>query len=347
MDARRAKVAKAQLLARGFTQEQVDMAIEIGPDGIAALNAMGPSTHAPNATARSSVATDLPPPKRFQAALPVQHEPICAPCAPATLDISWMYQHGQELEESEKLAENEGKKYANETGIVMQAFECQCCFDDVPEMTGLQMSPGAEGCDHCLCPACFKRMITGQIEQKEPCTCPICPATDKSFVPSWLVKQVLGDEMALELSKIEQLHIGQADGGQLRFWQCPTPDCTNRQLVDEDFDPEQVADGQRCVNCESCKKRICVRCNVEEHSGFTCEQFRAWKRANDSSERSYAKMLQDGLIKPCPNCAAPILKNEGCNFMSCPTCNDKDRMCWVTGKKRYGRNGCGGGHNCH
>lgn len=247
----------------------------------------------------------------------------------------------------EEKAQEIGREYANEVGVAAQAFECQCCFDDVPEMTGLQMSPGINGCDHVLCPECFKRMISGQIEQKEPCTCPLCPATSPSVVPSWLVRRVLGDEMAAQLSTIEQIHLGQADGGQLRLWQCPTPDCTNRQVVDEDWDPEQVPDGERIVDCPCCKKRICVRCNVEEHQGFTCQQFKEWRQANDSSEQSYAEMMQQGLIKPCPNCTAPILKNEGCNFMSCPTCNDPDRMCWETGKKRYGPHGCGGGHNCH
>jgi hypothetical protein len=247
----------------------------------------------------------------------------------------------------EDLAQEAGVAYANEVGTALDAFECQCCFEDVPEMTGLQMSPGAVGCDHNLCPDCFKRMITGQIENKEPCTCPLCPATRPSIVPSWLVRQVLGDEMAGQLSIIEQIHLGQADGGQLRLWQCPIPDCTNRHVIDDDWDPERVPDGQRIVDCGCCNKRICIRCNVEEHSGFTCEQFRVWRQANDSAEQSYGKMMEDGLIKPCPNCNAPILKNEGCNFMTCPTCNDPDRMCWQTGKKRYGPHGCGGGHNCH
>jgi hypothetical protein len=249
--------------------------------------------------------------------------------------------------DDEVLAEEVAKTFAEEDGFAVEAFECQCCFDDVPEMTGLQMSPGDIGCDHVLCRECFKRMISGQIEQKELCTCPLCPATAPSVVPSWLVRSVLGVEMAARLSAIEQIHLEKADEGRLRLWQCPTPDCQNRQVIDQDWDPETVPLGERIVDCPCCEKRICVRCNVEEHSGFTCEQFREWRRANDSTELAYADMMQQGLIKPCPNCTSPILKTEGCNFMTCPTCNDPDRMCWETGKKRYGPQGCGGGHNCH
>jgi len=266
------------------------------------------------------------------------------------IDISWMFVPAAAPPASlddEVLAEEVAKAFADEDGFAVEAFECQCCFDDVPEMTGLQMSPGSQGCDHVLCPECFKRMISGQIENKELCTCPLCPATSPSVVPSWLVLRVLGGEMAARLSAIEQIHLEKADEGRLRLWQCPTPDCQNRQGVDQDWDPEHVPDGERIVDCPCCQKRICVRCNVEEHSGFTCQQFREWRQANDSTEQSYAEMMQQGLIKPCPNCASPILKTEGCNFMTCPTCNDPDRMCWQTGLKRYGPHGCGGGHNCH
>ena len=44
---------------------------------------------------------------------------------------------------------------------------------------------------------------------------------------------------------------------------------------------------------------------------------------------------------------APILKTAGCNFMSCSSCNSPDKMCWETGKRRYGEDNCGGGHSCH
>lgn len=211
-------------------------------------------------------------------------------------------------------------QYAEEMGIAVEAFECQCCFEKVPEMTGLHMSPGAEGCDHVICPECFRRLVSGQIEKKELCTCPLCPAASASVVPSWLVRSVLGDGMAARLSDVEQIHLGMADGGQIRLWECPTPDCRNRRVVDEDWDPQQVPDTERIVNCEFCNKRICVRCNVEEHEGFSCQHFREWRQANNSSEQSYAVMMQQGLIKPCPKCATPILKNGGCDHMTCQKC---------------------------
>lgn len=110
---------------------------------------------------------------------------------------------------------------------------------------------------------------------------------------------------------------------------------------------EPLTEQERVVSCTACGKKICVLCMVEDHAGLTCEAFARWKEENESGDRAYADMVAEGLIKPCPNCNSPILKNEGCNYMTCPTCNDPNGMCWQTGKKRYGPDGCGGGHNCH
>merc|ERR1711860_84522 len=125
------------------------------------------------------------------------------------------------------------------------------------------------------------------------------------------------------------------------------PDCTNRFFVPDGFDPSSVPDAERVVSCDGCHKNICVRCNVEEHAGFSCTQFEEWRKENAAADQSYADMMKAGLVKPCPNCAAPILKNDGCNFVTCTSCNSPNGMCWQTGKARYGANSCGGGHGCH
>jgi hypothetical protein len=101
------------------------------------------------------------------------------------------------------------------------------------------------------------------------------------------------------------------------------------------------------LKCHGCKKKICLRCNMEDHTGVTCTAYQAWKKANAAGDQSYGELILSGLIKPCPNCKAPILKNDGCNFMTCSACKSPNGMCWETGKPRHGPGNCGGGHNCH
>merc|ERR1712072_842531 len=56
------------------------------------------------------------------------------------------------------------------------------------------------------------------------------------------------------------------------------------------------------------------------------------------------KMMAKHGNKPCPHCGVMTTKVSGCNFMTCSRC--KKNWCWQTGKKRYGPDGCGGGHGC-
>merc|ERR1711871_357996 len=188
------------------------------------------------------------------------------------------------------------------------------------EATGLYLSPGAIGCDHRLCPKCFERVISTQIEQRERCVCPFCPATNHATVPSWLVSQVLGEEVAAKMFTVEQRHIEQADCGEFQFWHCPTADCSNRLLVPKDFDPERVEDAQRVFSCGCCKKNICVRCTAEDHPGLTCEQFREARAGRDAATQHAIAALPNS--KPCPRCNVRYEKNGGCDHFTCrnPAC---------------------------
>lgn len=234
-------------------------------------------------------------------------------------------------------------------GIVVDAFECPCCMEQVPAATGVRVAPMPKpmGCDHTMCEDCFKRLVSGQIEQKELSVCPMCPETKAASIPSWLVARVLGKRSAMAMAENEQLHLGQADGGKIRLWQCPIPDCNNRQVMPRWWDENKITDKRRRLKCAGCSKTICLRCRMEDHVGVTCAAYRAWQEANDAGEHSYAELIKSGLIKPCPNCSAPILKADGCNFMTCSSCKSPNGMCWETGKPRHGPGGCGGGHNCH
>jgi len=283
MEARRAHIVRAQLVSKGFSQEQANAAAMQGHEAVASLmlasavEAAMPVAFAstyqartvdvswmfenPSATARPMASVEHPATARPMANAESPSATARRPMA-RNVDVSWMFENPSSCDED--IAKEAAVTYAKESGIVLEAFECQCCFEEVPEMTGLQMSPGGD-CDHALCPECFQRMISGQIEKKEPCICPLCPATRPSLVPSWLVRCVLGDDMAVQLSAVEQIHLGQADGGQLRMWQCPMPDCTNRLAVDTDWEPDRVSDDQRVVKC--CGSREAAG---RRYKGVTC-----------------------------------------------------------------------------
>lgn len=82
--------------------------------------------------------------------------------------------------------------------------------------------------------------------------------------------------------------------------------------------------------CQSCRLRWCLVCDVAFHEGQTCEEYAAQRRAEgeasqrrqDENRKSQKFMAKE--TKPCTGCRASILKNGGCNHMTCERSNPFD-----------------------
>lgn len=46
-------------------------------------------------------------------------------------------------------------------------------------------------------------------------------------------------------------------------------------------------------------------------AGFSCAQYEQWKAENTDGDDKFAALFEEGLVKPCPKCKKPIMKNEG------------------------------------
>lgn len=109
----------------------------------------------------------------------------------------------------------------------------------------------------------------------------------------------------------------------------------------------------RCFTFQVCEHKICLVCDQEEHAGsllalesvpiiasrclwhagVSCEQHALWKRENAAANDKFEELFTQGLLKPCPNCKKPIMKNEGvCNPMQLPTHKCCSHLCcgWLS-----------------
>ncbi|CAL2034162.1 unnamed protein product [Caenorhabditis brenneri] len=82
------------------------------------------------------------------------------------------------------------------------------------------------------------------------------------------------------------------------------------------------------VTC-SCGSTFCFLCRSDAHHPATCRQIRDWGKQHLNTNYSDGMTLSWISLntRECPRCFIPILKNGGCNHMTCTGC--RYDYCWV------------------
>lgn len=92
---------------------------------------------------------------------------------------------------------------------------------------------------------------------------------------------------------------------------CPSGDCQWGAFFARD-------DGN-IFTCQQCKLRWCLACDVAFHEGQTCEE--STRRRREKAEREQENQQSLDFVaketKRCPGCRSSILKDGGCNHMTC------------------------------
>uniref|UniRef100_A0A672HPY9 RBR-type E3 ubiquitin transferase n=1 Tax=Salarias fasciatus TaxID=181472 RepID=A0A672HPY9_SALFA len=191
--------------------------------------------------------------------------------------------------------------------------------------------PDIMTCHHRSCADCLRQYLRIEIsESRVNISCPECA---ERFNPHD-IRMILGDRALME--KYEEF--------MLRRWLVAEPDC--RWCPAPDCGYAVIAFG--CASCpkitcgrEGCGTEFCYHCKQLWHPNQTCDTARQQRaqslrlRSFRSSSLSYSQ--ESGAagddIKPCPRCAAYIIKmNDGsCNHMTCAVCGCE--FCWLCMKE--------------
>ncbi|XP_062865343.1 E3 ubiquitin-protein ligase RNF19A isoform X2 [Trichomycterus rosablanca] len=190
--------------------------------------------------------------------------------------------------------------------------------------------PDIMTCHHRSCADCLRQYL--RIEISESRVNISCPECSERFNPHD-IRMILGDRALME--KYEEF--------MLRRWLASDPDC--RWCPAPDCGYAVIAFG--CASCpkitcsrEGCDTEFCYHCKQLWHPNQTCDAARQQRaqslrlRPFRSSSLSYSQ--ESGAtddIKPCPRCAAYIIKmNDGsCNHMTCAVCGCE--FCWLCMKE--------------
>ncbi|MBN3288884.1 RN19A ligase, partial [Polyodon spathula] len=186
-------------------------------------------------------------------------------------------------------------------------------------------------CHHRSCADCLRQYL--RIEISESRVNISCPECSERFNPHD-IHLILNDDSLME--KYEEF--------MLRRWLVADPDC--RWCPAPDCGYAVIAFG--CASCpkitcgrEGCGTEFCYHCKQIWHPNQTCDAARQQRaqslrlRTIRSSSLSYSQESGAAAddIKPCPRCAAYIIKmNDGsCNHMTCAVCGCE--FCWLCMKE--------------
>ena len=182
-------------------------------------------------------------------------------------------------------------------------------------------------CGHIYCRHCLHYYLTKlEIDGNDGIKCPNC-AVEKTEIEGQRMIYLVDLAALLDPEELRELYMKKLKvfmaRNQDKFIYCPTTDCENilswkeSKKAMEDKEPEEESqidsnkkneeEGSTIVFCESCGGDYCFLCK-ETHYDSNCENARAEIEANN------AGLLN---LHSCPNCKMKLIKEDGCNQITC------------------------------
>ncbi|TEY81986.1 hypothetical protein BOTCAL_0030g00470 [Botryotinia calthae] len=196
-----------------------------------------------------------------------------------------------------------------------QLKECSICAEEL----ALANFPNriTDGCAHdsSCCLTCISQSIGVQIEtiQWDQISCPECPQL-LSFDD---VKTFASEG---DFDRYDKNALLSYISNDPNFTNCLGPKCGAGQI-------HQDGDAQPIMTCGSCDFKTCFIHKMPWHTGLTCAQHDAQQREGASKQEQKSQRLIKKATKKCPSCDVPILKNKGCDHMTCTHCDYE--FCWI------------------
>ena len=164
-------------------------------------------------------------------------------------------------------------------------------------------------CGHKFCSECWSNYLEVKIKEFEDILC--MEKTCLKKIPDEKVKKFLKNDKEL-IIKFEKNILKRKIENNPYMKFCPYPDCEGYGIITNNKDEKN-----NYIKC-TLGHKFCFNCLKPWHEGKKCKEkldnnLKKWKDKNNS--------------KRCPKCGILILKNEGCNHITCRNC--KYEFCWI------------------
>ena len=206
---------------------------------------------------------------------------------------------------SEEIKEDIKSKESVDSKI-NENFNCMVCFEELKKD---DIDFYNIDCGHKFCSECWSNYLEVKIKEFEDILC--MEKTCLKKIPDEKVKKFLKNDKEL-IIKFEKNILKRKIENNPYMKFCPYPDCEGYGIITNNKDEKN-----NYIKC-TLGHKFCFNCLKPWHEGKKCKEkldnnLKKWKDKNNS--------------KRCPKCGILILKNEGCNHITCRNC--KYEFCWI------------------
>jgi len=195
--------------------------------------------------------------------------------------------------------------------------ECGCCYMDYSPSSMVPCQAG-----HTFCVGCVRRQVQETVFGiASNVVCIPCMSTCgcKSTFQFSKVREVLPRDLLRCYEKRQE------DDALLKAALPGLVSCPHCNLRVE------VPEEQRILRCprESCGRETCKLCGEPPHIPLRCEEV---EKTNAAVARlTIEERMSQAMVRTCGKCKASLIKEEGCNKVTCPRCGQI--MCYLCRKK--------------
>ena len=190
----------------------------------------------------------------------------------------------------------------------------------------------SEQCGHTLCSWCWDDYLTEEIKKYGihalNTVCPIQKCND--CLPDSILSRFGGAMYKTHGIKTHFVNQCVQNGILVR---CPSPGC---DLTSSSVSSTQMI---KCI----CGNSYCFGCSNSTHTPASCIEMRAWKARQTSEDAT--ELFMRSFVKPCPKCAEPWTKPQGCNHVKCTKCNTD--FCFTCGQSHSFGGASGSFYKCN
>ncbi|KAH8835392.1 hypothetical protein DL96DRAFT_50072 [Flagelloscypha sp. PMI_526] len=196
---------------------------------------------------------------------------------------------------------NQTEYESNDAGI-----ECGCCFDKIPFEQLVQCAEGHLFCVDCMCSYAENKL--GSHDANISC---MDQSGCKEMFPSSELRRFLTAKLYELYERVKQRKEIEAAGID-DLEECPF--CEYRCVIDN---PDEKL--FYCGNEDTCGAVSCRNCKKPDHVPKSCKEME--DDAKLDGKHRVEEAMTEALMRKCPKCRQPFIKEAGCNKMACPNCH--------------------------